>query len=160
MSRDKPTQLYRHYSADGRLLYVGISLSAVRRLGAHAQHASWFGQIARVEVETHPSRRAALVAEVAAIKAENPLHNVQRPRAAPRPRDDEWPTCGGCKWQGGWDQGAGRLGPGAQHYCWLPSQLDKAGKPGHFAESWQEACSKREPYPPGEYAEEYIWLDD
>lgn len=70
-----PCQLYRHFAADGKLLYIGISLSAVNRLSQHSEHAPWFREIARVEIEPHPTREAAMKAEVAAIMAERPLYN-------------------------------------------------------------------------------------
>lgn len=87
-------QLYRHFDADGRLLYVGISLSAVARLSQHANGSHWSKAITRVEVETHPSRDAALAAERAAILAEKPLHNVvhnRAPRLAPPDFPPEMP---------------------------------------------------------------------
>jgi excinuclease UvrABC nuclease subunit len=74
----KPCQLYRHFDADGRLLYVGISLSAVWRLARHRHDAHWFHQIATVTIQTLPSRGAALVAEARAIEEEKPLHNLYR----------------------------------------------------------------------------------
>lgn len=70
------TALYRHFAADGALLYVGISLSAVARLSAHEATAPWFRDIARVEVAWYPSRDLALAAEKAAIKRECPRHNI------------------------------------------------------------------------------------
>lgn len=73
---DKPTALYRHFAADGSLLYVGISLSPLARLSQHRDSSPWYGEIARVEVEWHPNREAALAAEKAAIQAEGPRHNV------------------------------------------------------------------------------------
>jgi hypothetical protein len=79
---DKPTQLYRHYDAQGRLLYVGISLSALVRLSGHRGTSAWFDDVARVDIEMHPSRAAALKAEAAAIRDEGPMHNrmLNRPQ--------------------------------------------------------------------------------
>ena len=71
------TQLYRHYSADGELLYVGISLSAINRLQQHSDSAAWFPSIAKVEVEKFEDRQAAIEAEIKAIKEEHPLFNRQ-----------------------------------------------------------------------------------
>jgi predicted GIY-YIG superfamily endonuclease len=73
--QDKATDLYRHFDADGTLLYVGISLSAIARLKQHKNAAGWRGKIAQVTIETLPSREAALDAESAAIKTERPLWN-------------------------------------------------------------------------------------
>lgn len=74
--------LYRHFDSDGRLLYVGISLSAVTRLQQHATASHWFKDIARVEIEKLVSREAALNAERHAILNENPIHNTMRPGVA------------------------------------------------------------------------------
>lgn len=85
---DKPTALYRHFAADGSLLYVGISLSPIARLCQHRETSGWYGEIARVEVEWHPNREAALAAEKAAIQAEGPRHNVIHARFGQAPTDD------------------------------------------------------------------------
>lgn len=68
--------LYRHFDASGALLYVGISLSAVQRLGQHRHNSHWFESIARIEIETFMSRAQVLIAERSAIEAERPLHNI------------------------------------------------------------------------------------
>lgn len=81
---DKVTQLYRHFDADGNLLYVGISLSALKRLAQHSQSAQWYCQIARVSIEHFPTREEALDAEALAIHRENPLHNISRPHPKPQ----------------------------------------------------------------------------
>ncbi len=70
------TALYRHFNATGDLLYVGISLSAVQRLGQHMEKAKWAEKIAKVTVEWHESRADAERAEREAIKREKPAHNV------------------------------------------------------------------------------------
>jgi predicted GIY-YIG superfamily endonuclease len=63
--------LYRHFAADGSLLYVGISLCAINRLSQHKEGSHWFD---------HPDRKQALAAERAAIMRERPKHNL-RPSA-------------------------------------------------------------------------------
>jgi excinuclease UvrABC nuclease subunit len=73
----KPAQLYRHFGDDGTLLYVGISLSAIQRLAQHRDHAHWFEQIKRVEMQQFPTREEALAAEREAIAREQPLFNIQ-----------------------------------------------------------------------------------
>jgi len=67
--------LYRHFDQDGTLLYIGISLSAISRLGQHKLHAPWFRNISSVTVEKFLSRTEALKAEKDAIQKENPLYN-------------------------------------------------------------------------------------
>lgn len=71
----QPVALYRHFDAKGRLLYVGISLSAAARLSQH-RDKPWFKRIAHMTTQWLPSRQAALAAEAAAIKAERPKHNI------------------------------------------------------------------------------------
>jgi hypothetical protein len=68
--------LYRHFAADGALLYVGVSLSTVHRLSGHKKHSHWFADIARVEIQSFESRAAALTAECEAVKKERPRHNI------------------------------------------------------------------------------------
>jgi len=70
------TALYRHFDAGGKLLYVGISLSAVQRLSQHKQTAKWFGKIARIDIEWWPDRASALTAEAIAIAREAPAWNI------------------------------------------------------------------------------------
>ena len=79
------TALYRHFDADGRLLYVGISLSAIARLEQHKRSAGWFGEIARIDLEWWPFRSLAEQAELSAIWRENPAWNVVRPISEPPP---------------------------------------------------------------------------
>lgn len=69
------TSLYRHYDADGALLYVGISLNAVYRLSQHGS-ADWSKYIARVDIESYHSRGEAMAAEKRAIKSESPVFNT------------------------------------------------------------------------------------
>jgi len=69
--------LYRHFDADGELLYVGISLSVMQRLSQHSS-SPWSDKIARVEIEHLESREAALEAEGKAIASENPAFNIYR----------------------------------------------------------------------------------
>ena len=38
----EPTDLYRHWDAEGRLLYIGISRSAVERLAGHRNNSHWY----------------------------------------------------------------------------------------------------------------------
>lgn len=72
--------LYRHYDKDGKLLYVGVSLSAIKRLSEHVGISHWANDIASVTIEKFPNRKAVLDAEKEAITNENPIHNIMRPR--------------------------------------------------------------------------------
>ena len=78
------TDLYRHYDADGRLLYVGISLNHVARLGQHKVNSEWFRSIKTVTIESFGSRDEARQAEARAIRDELPLHTTSLACAASR----------------------------------------------------------------------------
>lgn len=88
-------QLYRHFAADGTLLYVGISLSAVQRLSGHKGAAGWVHMIHHMTVQNFASRKDAARAEIAAIKAERPLfnkaHRLGSRRATPQQGPIAWP---------------------------------------------------------------------
>ena len=85
--RDGATDLYRFFDADGRLLYVGISFSAVARASQHRGEKPWWPEVANMTVERHDTRDAAAEAELAAILSEKPIHNVVGNRGSiPKPR--------------------------------------------------------------------------
>ena len=69
--------VYRHYTVEGILLYVGYSSSVTRRQRNHEREAPWWPESARMEVVRYDSREEALTAELAAIRSEHPLWNVQ-----------------------------------------------------------------------------------
>lgn len=73
-----PTALYRFYSADRRLLYVGITGNPQGRFAAHEQ-AEWapMADLRRTRVRWYQTRHAALAAEVRAIRRERPIYNQQ-----------------------------------------------------------------------------------
>lgn len=71
-----PTELYRHYDRNGRLLYVGVSLSTVARLAGHRECSHWFDQITNVTIERFATREIALIAEQIAIWLEKPAFNI------------------------------------------------------------------------------------
>jgi hypothetical protein len=77
---DMTMHLYRHFDADGKLLYVGISLSALSRLAQHKDHSAWYKSIVNVTIQEFPSREEALAAERRAILEEQPAHNIRRPK--------------------------------------------------------------------------------
>jgi hypothetical protein len=72
---DQPTCLYRHFAADGTLLYVGISLTAVQRLREHREDSHWYSQVSRIELQWLESRLDAIRAERIAIATERPKYN-------------------------------------------------------------------------------------
>jgi hypothetical protein len=74
--RPKAHHLYRHFDESGKLLYVGISLNAISRLVGHKRGSPWVWSVARVEVQTFPTREDAEAAEREAIQTERPLFNA------------------------------------------------------------------------------------
>lgn len=79
------TALYRHYDADDRLLYVGITCNPESRGRDHRKTASralWLDQAVRFTGVWYPTRAAAEEAERMAIRREHPLYNRQRYSAA------------------------------------------------------------------------------
>lgn len=77
-----PTRLYRWFSQDGTLLYIGISKNLRQRVKAHDKASAWIGEASVMTVEHYPNRQAALLAERKAIRAESPLHNVVHNRCS------------------------------------------------------------------------------
>lgn len=70
------TDLYRHFANDGKLLYVGISLSTIARLSQHREASGWYCEISSISIEKFKSREEAIEAEKIAIKAERPKYNI------------------------------------------------------------------------------------
>jgi hypothetical protein len=69
--------LYRHFDAYGRLLYVGISISTLARLREHRRQSHWYERIARIEITKVATRELARKAELRAIRNEHPLWNIE-----------------------------------------------------------------------------------
>lgn len=68
--------VYRIWS-DTQLLYLGCSGSLQSRLENHSREREWWSEVENITVEEFPDRRTALAAERAAIRAEQPKHNLQ-----------------------------------------------------------------------------------
>ncbi|MCX4697021.1 GntR family transcriptional regulator [Streptomyces sp. NBC_01373] len=76
------TALYRLFDVDERLLYVGITTEPKVRMKAHAADKAWWSEVSTREFEWFDSRGEAAKAEVAAIRAERPVHNHAHNTAA------------------------------------------------------------------------------
>lgn len=74
-----PQTLYRLYNGTRKLLYVGISLNAARRLSDHRRGKPWWSQVAHITLEHFPDRPSVEAAEARAIRTEKPRHNVAHP---------------------------------------------------------------------------------
>jgi hypothetical protein len=70
------TQLYRHWDENNILLYVGISYSSTTRLRQHEKSARWFKLVRSVTIEQFATRKEAELAELHAIRTENPIYNI------------------------------------------------------------------------------------
>lgn len=82
------TDLYRLYDAEGTLLYIGISKSAMARMKQHAKEKQWWLEVRRIEIEhVLGGRFDAEFAERRAIESERPKYNVtyNTPRYLPLP---------------------------------------------------------------------------
>jgi predicted GIY-YIG superfamily endonuclease len=75
----KSEQLYRLFDADGTLLYIGISYSAIARFAQHKADKPWIGDVCRIEIETHDVSRAEILEiERQAIISERPRYNIAK----------------------------------------------------------------------------------
>lgn len=72
---DCKTAVYRHFDADGRLLYVGCSSDPHGRFVNHKCKSAWAFQVATISIEWFENRATALAAERAAILTEKPPFN-------------------------------------------------------------------------------------
>jgi hypothetical protein len=71
------------YDADQRLLNIGITSALESRWVQHRRKSTWWPMVAFVDVTQFPARQPAREAELKAIAAETPLHNIaDRPSAA------------------------------------------------------------------------------
>lgn len=81
------TALYRHFDAEGALLYIGISGGWFRRTAEHMKSSPWWREVSHIEITYYQNKADALAAETDAIARENPRHNKQKSvrRTVPNP---------------------------------------------------------------------------
>ena len=80
--------LYRMYDSADRLLYVGITCNPGTRFTDHRKKKDWWNTVHRITMEHFSSRELLACAEVSAIKAEGPIHNIIHNTV------EEWTGCG------------------------------------------------------------------
>lgn len=80
--------LYRHFTAGGELLYVGITLDPAQRWRGHRATKSWWTSIATTIYQHFDSRDALVQAERQAIVDENPIWNTVRYQSSRHLSDD------------------------------------------------------------------------
>jgi DNA-binding XRE family transcriptional regulator len=76
MGMTRRTAIYRHFDADGVLLYVGQSVSPSRRLYEHVRASGWAKDTASISIQWFDSKEEAAEAERVAIRDEGPEFNV------------------------------------------------------------------------------------
>src|SRR5262245_40711005 len=82
--------LYRWWSSDGCLLYVGQSVRLWSRVSQRRHGSRFFMEAAAMTLERLPTRAALDEAERLAIQAEHPVYNIthnQTPGSRPRKVD-------------------------------------------------------------------------
>lgn len=67
--------MYRHFDADGRVLYIGTARQPDTRTSRHRVASPWWSRVSRIEWERHASHQEARRAEIAAIEREQPIYN-------------------------------------------------------------------------------------
>ena len=90
---DVPTTLYRLFSAEGELLYIGISVRVEQRMYEHSQSKWWWPEVEHQLLTRCTTRRDALELEEIAIRTENPKYNVTHKKISTKGNDsDRRPT--------------------------------------------------------------------
>lgn len=80
----RPHVVYRVFSEDGALLYVGRTSDTSNRFAVHACQSPWWSELNRIEVsQTFKDERAADLAERVAIRDGQPLYNRWYPIVSP-----------------------------------------------------------------------------
>lgn len=72
--------LYRHFDADGTLLYVGVTRDLTARMAEHQRNSFWWASVETTNIEWVEVSRA-LAIEASAIASDRPIHNdMHRPK--------------------------------------------------------------------------------
>lgn len=75
------TAVYRAFSEDGALLYLGVSCDPNLRMKTHRSLSRWGASVSSVTFKWYTSRDAALNAEAIGIFTEKPVFNRTGPTA-------------------------------------------------------------------------------
>jgi len=86
----KRTAVYRHYNADGELLYVGMSANPTRRLSEHNSRSGRRNEVARVDIDWFDSKEAAAAVEAQAVRELKPRDNAVGPRFQKQSKTDSY----------------------------------------------------------------------
>lgn len=74
--------VYRCFTADGSLVYIGSTSTRLKRLKIHETQSGWWPEVADVKTDRFPTIFEARAAERLAIIAEAPAYNKQYRRPA------------------------------------------------------------------------------
>ncbi|MFE2324627.1 GntR family transcriptional regulator [Streptomyces sp. NPDC059385] len=113
------TALYRHFAADGTLLYVGISHDPDARFEVHLGCTKWASLSVRRTDKWYPTRKAALLAETAAIRTEQPQANYQHNWVRAPIDLSIWPSLADMR-SGKWEALVGLMEREIAAQRWLP----------------------------------------
>lgn len=69
--------LYRHFSKNGELLYIGISKNHNSRICDHEKNSPWFGKIHKIDIQIYKTQKLVIEAEKNAIIKERPKYNLK-----------------------------------------------------------------------------------
>lgn len=72
--------VYTHYSADGEVLYVGLTQNMKARHSEHSKHSAWWPRVARIGVLGPFPRQTASELEKRLTQARQPAHNIHNVR--------------------------------------------------------------------------------
>lgn len=72
--------VYRCFSADGQLLWIGSTVNLRQRILTHQSRSPWWGNVADVKKSPQPDELTARLVEAQAIRAEKPLRNKEHNR--------------------------------------------------------------------------------
>jgi predicted GIY-YIG superfamily endonuclease len=92
-----PLVLYRFFSHDDSLLYVGMTTNPGNRFSAHSVTKPWWSSVSRIEIEHYQTINELKEAEREAIRREAPRHNVQhvqKDAGSSRPSEITITRCG------------------------------------------------------------------
>lgn len=90
MSDIDRTAVYRMFSRQGDLLYVGITKSLAARLGQHDTGKDWYHLVDSIKLAHYPTRDQARRAEIMAIQKESPAFNIADRAEGDPPRFAEY----------------------------------------------------------------------
>lgn len=92
-----PHAVYKMYSKDDTLLYVGCSTNPFgNRLRRHGEERPWIKDVTTVKVAWYPGWEEGTDAEYKAIQDEHPKYNISQPvRGEPHGGGHLCPKCGG-----------------------------------------------------------------